>query len=318
MNLTLNTDAVPSQERFAYWRDAMLRHYGVQACCEPQHQSIFQARLTQYLIGQTLLGEMSGSPHTIIRQFPSTDRRLVVHVQIKGWSLIRQGEQEIQLHPGQIGLFYNSQPVHIEKKESFHSFFISIAEERFADDCPRWWHATATCIPGDSGAAAVFASMLQSLFGQIGQLDAASMEAIEDSAINLLVATLRPHADSQPPGISNLEHYHKQRIKKYIESQLHNPDLDVQTIAEAVGLSRRYIHRLFRNDSLHLMQWVMALRLERCRQALSLHQQPFRTIYEIAYSWGFKDPAHFSKAFRRYFGFCPSEMQKQAGQADSN
>lgn len=294
----------------------MLRHYGVQAHCEPQHQSNFQASLTQYLVGQTLLGELSGTPHTIIRQFPSTDRRLEVQVQTKGRSLIRQGDQEIQLHPGQIGLFYNSQPVHIEKKESFHSFFISIAEERFADDCPRWWHATATSISADSGAAAVFANMLQSLFGQIDQLDATSMEAIEDSAINLLVATLRPHADSQPPGISNLEHYHKQRIKKYIESQLHNPDLDVQTIADGVGLSRRYIHRLFRNESLHLMQWVMALRLERCRQTLSLPQHPFHTIYEIAYAWGFNDPAHFSKAFRKHFGFCPSELQKQAGQAD--
>lgn len=318
MNLTLNTDTVPPQERFAYWRDAMLWHYGVQARCEPEHQSAFQARLTQYLIGQTLLGEQSGTPHTIIRQFPSPDRRLVVQLQTKGWSLIRQGDQEIQLHPGQIGLFYSSQPAHIERKENFHSFFISIAEDRFADDCPRWWHATATSIPGDSGAAAIFADMLQSLFGQIDQLDATSMEAIGDSAINLLVATLRPHADSQSSSISNLEHYHKQRIKKYIETHLHNPDLDVQTIAEAVGLSRRYIHRLFRNESLHLMQWVMVLRLERCRQMLSLHQQPFHTIYEIAYSWGFKDPAHFSKAFRKHFGFCPSELQKHAAQANSN
>lgn len=315
MNLRLSTDAVPAQERFAYWRDAMLRHYGVQAGCEPQHQSTFQASLTQYLIGQTILGEVSGTPHSIIRQFPSTDRRLVVQLQTKGWSLIRQGDQEIQLHPGQIGLFYNSLPSHIERKESFHSFFISIAEERFADDCPRWWHATATSIPGDAGAAVVFSNMLRSLFGQIDQLDATSMDAVEDSAINLLVATLRPYADSQPPGISNLEHYHKQRIKKYIESQLHNPDLDVQAIAEAVGLSRRYIHRLFHNDPLRLMQWVMALRLERCRQALSLHPHSMRTIYEIAYSWGFKDPAHFSKAFRKHFGFCPSEMQKRAAQA---
>jgi len=96
---------------------------------------------------------------------------------------------------------------------------------------------------------------------------------------------------------------------------LHNPDLDVKCIAQTVGLSQRYVHRLFSHEPLHLMQWVKAQRLEQCRHALSL--DPFRTISEVAYSWGFNDPAHFSKAFRKHFGFCPSEMQRQGRHADS-
>ena len=31
-----------------------------------------------------------------------------------------------------------------------------------------------------------------------------------------------------------------------------------------------------------------------------------RSISEVAYAWGFNSPAHFSRAFKKQFGMCPS------------
>ncbi len=109
----------------------------------------------------------------------------------------------------------------------------------------------------------------------------------------------------------SVESHHRERIKKYIAAHINNPDLDVQSIAEAVGLSRRYVHKLFSNEPQHLMQWVLIQRLEHCRCELNFDHEHLRTIGEIALAWGFHDQSHFSKAFRKHFGFTPSEVHGQ-------
>lgn len=315
LNLALNTDAANTSQGFPYWRDAMAGYFGLQACCAPHHEAKFKARLTQYAIGRMLLREVAGSPHTVMRTSAAADCRLVVQLQLKGWSLIRQNEQEIELSSGQIGLFCNSRPVCIERTGCFQSISLCIGEDSFADAMPHWRHGAVTRIPGGDGAAAIFSDTLTSLFRQAGKLDAASLEVIADATLNLLAAALRPYTDSPPRNPSRLDLYHRERIKKCILLHLHDPNLDVKSIAQAVGLSSRYVHQLFSSEPLRLMQWVQTQRLERCRQALSL--DPFRTISEVAYSWGFNDPAHFSKVFRKYFGTGPSEMQRQGRLAHS-
>lgn len=315
LNLSLNTDAALASESFPYWRDAMSRYFGLQTWCAPHREAKFKARLTQFVIGRMLLREVAGSPHSIVRQAAADDCRLVVQLQLKGWSLIRQDGQEIKVYPGQIGLYCNSRPVYIERKGGFQSLSLCVGVDSFTDILPHWRHDAITCIPGGEGGAAVLSDTLWSLFRQADKLDAASLEVIADATINLLAAALRPYADSHPQNPSRLELYHRERIKKIILFHLHDPDLDVKSIAQSVGLSPRYVHYLFSTEPLRLMQWVKAQRLEHGRQALSL--DPFRKISEVAYSWGFNDPAHFSKAFRKHFGFGPSEMQKQGRHANS-
>lgn len=308
MNLALSTDPLPPPERFPYWRDAMLNHFGLQAQCEPHHELSFQASLTQYAIGQTILREMSGTPHSVERKRASADHRFIVQFQLKGWCEIRQGGEEIRLDPGQMVLYRNSLPIHIKRDGCFRNLLFSIAENRFLSSFPQWRHVPAMQIAAEVGTPAVFADMLHSLLRQAKKMDSASLEGVAESAINLLGAALQPLADNQPRDQSHLEMYHKSRIKKFIASNMHNPDIDVQTIAEAVGLSRRYIHQLFSNEPQHLMQWVLVQRLEHCRRELGSDHTRHRTISEIAFSWGFNDLAHFSKAFRKHFGIPPNEV----------
>jgi len=40
-------------------------------------------------------------------------------------------------------------------------------------------------------------------------------------------------------------------------------------------------------------------------------------VTEIAFRWGFKDSAHFSRAFKREFGISPSEVRRVALQAQA-
>jgi AraC-like DNA-binding protein len=66
---------------------------------------------------------------------------------------------------------------------------------------------------------------------------------------------------------------------------------------------------MFRELDTTIVATIRTRRLERCREDLSDPALAHRSIMEIAEHWGFGDPAHFSRAFRKQFGMTPSEVR---------
>ena len=90
---------------------------------------------------------------------------------------------------------------------------------------------------------------------------------------------------------------------------LHDPDLSPQAVAERQGVSPRLLQRLFAAEGESLAGFILEQRLQRCRDALRHPAQAHRSITEIALAWGFNDPAHFSRVFRRRFGLTPRDWR---------
>jgi transcriptional regulator GlxA family with amidase domain len=89
-----------------------------------------------------------------------------------------------------------------------------------------------------------------------------------------------------------------------VERRLGDPSLTPASIATAHALSLRYVHRLWAQESAETLgRHILRRRLERCRDDLP---DPARTVTEIAFRWGFRSPAHFSRAYRAHFGVPPS------------
>lgn len=81
--------------------------------------------------------------------------------------------------------------------------------------------------------------------------------------------------------------------------------LSTNDIAELVGVSRRQLERLFRQhlDTLP-SRWYLEQRLARAQQQL---RQSSQSILQIGLSCGFSSGAHFSNAYRSYFGRTPRD-----------
>ncbi|MDQ3159796.1 MAG: helix-turn-helix domain-containing protein [Pseudomonadota bacterium] len=81
--------------------------------------------------------------------------------------------------------------------------------------------------------------------------------------------------------------------------------LSTNDIAELVGLSRRQLERLFRQhmDTLP-SRWYLEQRLARAQMLL---RQSSQSILQIGLSCGFNSGAHFSNAYRGYFGRTPRD-----------
>jgi transcriptional regulator GlxA family with amidase domain len=85
--------------------------------------------------------------------------------------------------------------------------------------------------------------------------------------------------------------------------------LSLERIAKETGLSRRQIERLFKR---HLncvpKRYYLELRLKRARELLLQTAMP---IMDITTACGFQSPPHFSKCYRKQFGYPPS-VERQA------
>lgn len=99
----------------------------------------------------------------------------------------------------------------------------------------------------------------------------------------------------------------KARVEWFIRRHLADPDLNVERLASLTDVARSQLYRLFaENDG--IASYIRACRLERARAMLE-DQQSRDTIGAIAKANGFREPAQFSRAFRAYFGFSPSDLR---------
>lgn len=102
------------------------------------------------------------------------------------------------------------------------------------------------------------------------------------------------------------------RVMAYVRHHLTDPALTPTRIATAHNISLRQLYKLFESQGLSLQQWIITQRLEGARNELGSPGTRRRTLAAVARSWGFTDPSHFGRRFRRQFGVSPSEWQRLA------
>ena len=99
------------------------------------------------------------------------------------------------------------------------------------------------------------------------------------------------------------------KIRRYVLDRLDQP-LNVAGVADAVGISRVYLHRLFKEFEGESPQtWIQRHRMS---LATELLQSGDLTVQEVAHALGLDDPYAFSRSFKRCTGFPPSEVLRRA------
>ncbi len=102
------------------------------------------------------------------------------------------------------------------------------------------------------------------------------------------------------------------RARQLIELRLQDETLSPASVAKGLGLSTRYLSRLFHAEGVSPARWIWSLRLERCRETLVALGDADRPISDIALSNGFKNLSHFNRAFRGRYGLSPTETRRRA------
>jgi len=118
----------------------------------------------------------------------------------------------------------------------------------------------------------------------------------------------RSELELQPIGkvISNREEDFIKKVVEIINSNIGNPDFDVEQLSREAGLSSR--HLLNKLQSITDYAPVEFIKIMRLKKAEQLLLQTDLSISEIAYDVGFSDPNYFSKCFQKHFGKTPKEF----------
>ena len=91
----------------------------------------------------------------------------------------------------------------------------------------------------------------------------------------------------------------------HITAHIDDSEMNVETIADAVGVSRAQLQRRVKQiTGTSVGAFVRELRL---KQAAQLLLKGDVNIAQVGYSVGFNAPNVFSSAFKKYFGMSPKE-----------
>ena len=109
---------------------------------------------------------------------------------------------------------------------------------------------------------------------------------------------------AEPKAVKELD-----RVMKMINDNIGNPDLNVEMIAQEVGISRVHLHRKLKELTNQApRELIKKLRL---KQAAALLADKHRNITEVAIMTGFTSTTYFSTSFKELFGISPSAYMER-------
>jgi two-component system, response regulator YesN len=98
--------------------------------------------------------------------------------------------------------------------------------------------------------------------------------------------------------------------KIYIEEHLAK-EVSLEEVADVLGLNPSYFSQLFKQTTGEtFIQYRIRRRMEKAKKLL---ENPSYRITDISYEIGYADHPHFTKTFKKYTGYSPSEYRENLG-----
>jgi len=306
------TESTALPQRLGYWRDVMAGIFNTTVQIEARPTESLDAKTVRCIWGPVQLVEMTATPHTIKMAAGPDQDSIFVLITLEGRQRVIQEEQETTLDAGSFCICDGARPRAIHFTQHTRSVMLIAPGKRLRETFTDWPQIIATEISGKQGAPAIFYELIVASCRHRNDLGEEAAAEAGNAILSALAATLRSLPQFHATPSSQMETYHKERIRNFVNAHLRDPNLSIESVAREVGLSTRYVHRLFATEAMPLMKWVWLERLDQCCRDLSLHSLRNRSVSEIAFYWGFNNPAHFSRAFRNRFGRSPSDHRQQA------
>ncbi|KRE20657.1 hypothetical protein ASE66_07310 [Bosea sp. Root483D1] len=99
------------------------------------------------------------------------------------------------------------------------------------------------------------------------------------------------------------------RARAVVRQNMHSPDFGPERLARLLAMSRSKLYRLFESSG-GVAHFINRERLREAHYRLSSHRFA-RSIHAIGNEVGFADHSTFSRAFRREFGYSPTEARER-------
>jgi AraC-like DNA-binding protein len=126
----------------------------------------------------------------------------------------------------------------------------------------------------------------------------------------MILACVAPNPDTLDEARATIDATFLERARQLIQRRLFSPTLGADELCRELGVSRSRLYRMFEPHG-GVVHYIRQRRLLDAHAALS-RTADRRTIVEIAAERGFMDAAEFSRAFKREFGYRPTDARTHA------
>jgi AraC-like DNA-binding protein len=301
--LEFDSNVLPAERRFAVWASAM-PFYEV-ATPDP---SAFRASVRAWLLAPVIVVDATLSEialrRTATRLARDGNDDIVLQL-LDGARMSGTADAPFAARPGEMVLHDRGQPFEAALGEGRN---VTVSMPRaFLDEA-----LPAAAVHGlvlRDGLARPLASFL-------GALPAALSGEARDSADlgrllrDLLAAAVRRSGTAVAPKPSDAAL--RLRAARFVRRNLARP-LDAQSLCDAIGVSRSTLYRAFESEG-GVARFVTAERLKRLHRLLADPAER-GSIARLAAAHGFADNAHFSRLFKRSFGYSPQELRRRSAES---
>lgn len=214
----------------------------------------------------------------------------------RGCEEVTVGARSFYLEAGMGLLWDSTEPIDFRLLSPIRKLTVFIEQSRLLRAAPNALERLGKPLDWRHGVGAVASAHIRALADEAMHIDFDRGPATAEMLLHLISANLDQPGDAP---LNSTQARLLARVDAYLSARLEDADLGPQSIAAALGISVRSLHLLFSHRNTTVSRCIIERRLERCRS--DLVAKPHASITEIAFSWGFSDMAHFSRAFRRQY-----------------
>lgn len=306
-----STEGLHGDDALDFWREAVAEAFvpvTVTADVEPQD---FHGEVRAKPLGPLGVAVIDAQPQQVHRTpEPGPEQVFFLNLPLRGTARVSQDGQATWLRPGDFALLDSSRPFDLHFPEPFEQLSLVIPASLVpGPPSPLGGGMTGVAVSADSGAGHIASCALQALAHEESWRGGHDEGLLAHRLVDLVTLAAGSGCPTRAPVGGRLL---LQAALDQVDRSLDDVGLSPAAVADAVGVSVRYLHRLFADEGTTFGRYVLQRRLERCHRELldpALCRQP---VSLTARRHGLPDPTHFARVYRARYGQTPREVRRGA------
>ncbi|GJE28639.1 helix-turn-helix domain-containing protein [Methylobacterium organophilum] len=306
---TWTTQGEPLHHQFGFWREVLCEAFVALDPVRKTNEAGFRGMVSSRVLRDTLHNDIMSDAQFVNRGMKEIRRDpceyYFVNFQIDGCCIVEQDGKVCEVRSGNFAIVDTTRPYFLDMRDQWRIRSFRIPRHQLSPRLANLRHSTARCISGASGAGLIAAQFMRSLdiIEENSSLDV--QDNLNQSLIAVIAAALGSALEFENRDCTQSRLAVRRSIERFISDNLADPSLSPDKISAKFKISRRHLYMIFADDPSSISETIRKMRLDRCARDLTYYKNA--NVFDIALRWGFNEPSHFSRIFKRQFGMCPKD-----------